>query len=87
MTKENIIEQIKKIYDEATDNVLPETDGIKIFDEPLVGFGAAEDALFSDFKKMEAIGPWYKTPVEWLEGARLSCSSRSVKWLRNPIVR
>lgn len=70
MTKENIIAQIKKIYDEATDNVLPETDGIKIFDEPLVGFGAAEDALFSDFKKMEAIGPWYKTPAEWLEGAR-----------------
>lgn len=70
MTKQAIIAQIKKIYDEATDNVLPETNGEKIFDMPLVGFGDAEDALFSDFKRMEAIGPWYKTPAEWLEGAK-----------------
>jgi len=43
--------------------------GMRIFDEPLIGFGAAGDPLFVEYKKTGVIGPWFMAPREWLEGA------------------
>ena len=48
----------------------PSLAGLQMFDRPLVGFGAADDALFEKFKDPEAVGPWYMSPREWLPEAK-----------------
>jgi len=78
------IEQRKKEYREALlelfyqtgGNTLPESGdadavcrSLKLFEEPLIGFGDASDPLFEEYRKPGIIGPWYRTPVEWMEGA------------------
>ncbi|ACV21581.1 putative iron-sulfur cluster-binding protein [Slackia heliotrinireducens] len=57
------------ILDEAMD-ILPEHVGTRMFDEPLVGFGGADDALFDEYKKVGVIGPWHMSPAEWLPQAK-----------------
>lgn len=42
----------------------------QMFEEPLVGIGSAEDPMFLDYKKPEAVGPWHRSPNEWLPEAR-----------------
>lgn len=49
---------------------LPEVMGEKLFEAPLLGIGSAEDALFTEYKKPEVVGPWFLTPTEWMESAR-----------------
>lgn len=49
-------------------NRLP--DGSRVYDDPLVGIARADDPYFAEFKKPEVIGPFYRTPGEWLPGAR-----------------
>ncbi len=44
--------------------------GLKMYDAPLVAFGAADDPLFEDLKDPKAIGPWHMSPQEWLPGAK-----------------
>lgn len=43
---------------------------MKIFDAPLVGYAAADDALFTTFKNEGVVGPMFLTPEEWLPGAK-----------------
>ena len=52
------------------DAIRPDLAGTKIFDEPIWGIGSADDALFTEYKKPGIIGPWFKTPDEWLPGAK-----------------
>lgn len=53
------------------DAIYPELAGMKIYEEPVVGFAHADDELFTDeFKKKGVIHPEYQTPPEWLPGAR-----------------
>ena len=44
--------------------------GLKMYEAPLVAFGAADDPLFEEFKDTKAIGPWHMAPQEWLPGAK-----------------
>jgi len=44
--------------------------GLAIFEAPLVGVGSAQDPLFRQFLDPAVIGPWFKQPGEWLEGAK-----------------
>ncbi|MBQ7796701.1 MAG: epoxyqueuosine reductase [Lachnospiraceae bacterium] len=44
--------------------------GMKLYDEPLVGFASAGDELFEKYKNTGIIGPWYMGPGEWLDGAK-----------------
>lgn len=44
--------------------------GMRIFDLPLLGFGDADDSLFSDLKKKSVIGKHHLLPREWLPCAR-----------------
>ena len=44
--------------------------GVRMFDAPIVKIGAADDPLFDDFKKEEIVGPWHRTPKEWLPTAK-----------------
>ena len=48
----------------------PSVDGLKMYDDPLIGFASADDPLFEAYKDPKAIGPWFMTPSEWLPKAR-----------------
>ena len=48
----------------------PDLAGMFIFDEPLVGYAAAEDPYFEEAKKPGIIGDHFVPPVEWLPGAK-----------------
>jgi epoxyqueuosine reductase len=50
--------------------LVPEAAGMKLFDEPLIGFASADDGLWDHFLEPEAIGPWFMRPGDWLPGAR-----------------
>jgi epoxyqueuosine reductase QueG len=44
--------------------------GMRIFEEPLVGFADADDAAFEKFKSSDVIGPHFMTPKEWTREAK-----------------
>ena len=72
MDRKEMTEKIKALYESCCGNVLTEAEavGVKLFDAPLIGIGSAEDALFSQFKAPEIIGPWFMTPSEWLKNGK-----------------
>ncbi len=63
--------ELKAVLDYYVDNEpansLP--DGKRIFNLPLLGFAAADDPIFNEFKKDEVIGPHYILPEDWLHEA------------------
>lgn len=59
--EEVILEEIRHFIRESRDNRFPESDA-SYFDEPLVGFAAADDPLFQEFKQV--IGDFHCTPAE-----------------------
>ena len=62
-SSENFISEEAAIY--------PGLAGMRIFDEPLIGFASADDELFvTEFKKEGVIHPEYLSPMEWLPGAK-----------------
>jgi epoxyqueuosine reductase QueG len=62
--EETIRNMICRFVEESPFNRFPE-DGEPYFDEPLVGFAAAEDPLFNDYKQI--IGAFHRTPHEVME--------------------
>ena len=51
----------------SEDAIYPELAGLKLFDEPLLGFSSATDILYTEtFKKEGVISPLYLSPREWL---------------------
>ena len=52
------------------DAISPDLVGMKIYEEPLIGFARAGDELFAEFKKEGIIHPEYLVPSEWLPGAK-----------------
>ncbi len=48
----------------------PALAGMRMFDAPLLGVAAADDPLFTAYRRPEAVGPQFLTPAEWLPGAR-----------------
>lgn len=42
---------------------------MRMFDEPLIGIGSAKDPLFEEYKDPSAVGPWHRSPKEWLPEA------------------
>ena len=55
----------------AEDAITPVVSGLMLYDDPLVGFAAANDRLFTEeFKKEGVIHPLYRSPEEWLPGAK-----------------
>lgn len=59
-----IRDEILRFVNESPENRFPESD-LTYFDEPLVGFAAADDPLFSEFKKV--IGRFHLTPAEVMQ--------------------
>jgi epoxyqueuosine reductase QueG len=48
----------------------PDLEGMRIFDEPLIGYAAACDTFFDEAKKPGVIGAHFMSPEEWLPGAK-----------------
>ena len=76
MDKTALISELYRIYTSCPGNVLaaetaisPELTGISFYEEPLIGFASADDSLFATYQLPEVIGPWHKTPKEWLPEA------------------
>jgi len=47
----------------------PDLAGMKIFEAPLFGYAAANDPIFTEFKKPGIIGSHFMLPAEWMAGA------------------
>jgi len=58
--------EIQRFVAENPGNRFPKGGG-RYFDEPLVGYAAADDPLFADYKRI--IGPFHLTPAELLPDA------------------
>ena len=76
MNKSELELAIRRIFDGHPDNrvsredaITPELVGLVMFDVPLVGFGAAWDSLFDEYKEAGVVGPWHRGPCDWLPGA------------------
>lgn len=74
--KREIIERATEFADGSDGNrvhegiaLSPAIAGMRIFGEPLLGFGAAGDPYFDSFRDPAVIGGHYMTPREWLPGA------------------
>jgi epoxyqueuosine reductase QueG len=59
-----IRDEIRRFVLESPENRFPDSD-LPYFDEPLIGFAAANDPLFTQFKKI--IGDFHFTPAEIME--------------------
>jgi epoxyqueuosine reductase QueG len=73
MTKERIKELITEIFYGSENNKvhLPEEGAdITILEEPLIGYAAADDPLFDEYKDPAVIGEGWMSPREWMEDAR-----------------
>src|SRR6266702_3298503 len=58
--------EIRRFVAESPANRFPEG-GKRYFDDPLVGFAAADDPLFADYKRI--IGDFHLTPAEIMAGS------------------
>lgn len=58
-----LIARIQQFFAESPLNI--RQDGGHYFDAPLIGFAAADDPLFQQYKSV--VGPFHRTPREWLE--------------------
>ena len=72
--EEQIRTEIVRFIRESPLNRFPDRDE-PYFDEPLVGFAAADDQLFADYKSI--IGDFHRTPQEVMESA-LNTGGRAV---------
>lgn len=72
MTKEAFLETCRTVFGSTDGGAadIPGAGHVVFFDEPLIGFAAADDALFEEYLKPEVIGENFLTPAQWLPSAR-----------------
>lgn len=61
-TKDNVISEEIALSDQVV--------GMKIYEDPIFAFGAADDELFERLKDPAVIGDHFMTPKEWLPSAK-----------------
>ena len=72
----NELERLVAMLAENRHSELPEP----IFARPLVGFAAADDPLFARYR--EVVGPFHRTPCEWLQAAGHEAATGTViSWI------
>src|SRR5919198_706238 len=78
--EERIRAEIRQFVMESPLNRFPDSDE-PYFDEPLVGFAAADDPLFTEFK--EIISPFHRTPQEVMADSlgRDSRAASVISWV------
>lgn len=75
MNRKELNELVHRLFCETEGNhvMVERADGtskeLRMFDEPLIGIGSADDPLFLDYKEPKAVGPWHRSPKEWLPEA------------------
>ena len=73
MTNERFMELVNMSFSALKNNcvTLPE-EGVtlQVLEAPLVGFASADDPLFEEYKDPEIIGPEFRTPEEYMTGAK-----------------
>ncbi len=76
MDKEQLIAAAADFVEKSSANVIdksiaikPELEGMRIFDEPILGFSDAKDPLFLKLKEPGVIGSGFMQPEEWLNSA------------------
>jgi len=57
-------------YIDKESAVMPEYEGMRIFESPIFAFGAAADGIYEEFKSPAIIGNIFRSPTEWLPGAK-----------------
>ena len=50
--------------------IAPEVVGLRMYDAPIVGYGAADDPWFDRLQNEEAVGHQFEKPDFWLPGAK-----------------
>ena len=77
MTRNEIIESAVKLTQDHPGNYIseeialkPEYAGVKMFDDPIFGFGSADDGIYMKYKSPMVISDQHLTPQEWLPGAK-----------------
>jgi len=71
-TKECFEKLCGELFEQCPSNCVEISDmgKVELFDRPIVGSAAADDELFTRYKKEEIIGPAFMRPEEWLPGAK-----------------
>lgn len=77
MNKQDLIKAAESFVANSPDNYIPaeialseKVVGLRIFDDPIFAFGAAEDEGFGQLKNPAAIGEHFLLPTEWLPNAK-----------------
>ena len=77
MEKKDIVKIASAFTESSEGNIITDkisisasVSGLKIFDSPIFGFGAANDQYFKLFKKKSIIGVHHLQPKEWLSEAK-----------------
>lgn len=72
-TNADLIKDCRMLFGQTEGNTvdIPGIGETVMYEEPLIGFAAADDELFVEtFRRKEVIGPNYFSPAEWLPGAK-----------------
>jgi epoxyqueuosine reductase len=67
MDKSTLISKINEFVQTSPLNRLGD---ISYYDEPLIGFAAADNPIFQQFREPHIVGPMFKSPTEWLPTAK-----------------
>lgn len=70
MNREEILDQISRFLKSDPGNRIPELDGLRIFEEPLIAFADGSDPIYEELKHQSVIGPHHRSPGEWMVGAK-----------------
>ncbi len=71
-TKEAFLQDCRDVFDRTEGNTaqIPGIGDVVLYEMPLIGFAAADDPLFEEYRRPEIVGPRYFTPGQWLDSAR-----------------
>ena len=67
--KRKISDALACFIDSDKGNALSDHNYMKVFDTPLIGYAAADDALFKTFRNDTVVGACFQPPDSWLPGA------------------
>ena len=72
MTKEELERKVEVFVNASPMNYVSEEEalaldciGLKMYEPPIWGYGTADDKMFAEFQKKEAVGPQFLLPGQW----------------------
>ena len=81
---EQFVMESRLNYVSEEEAIAPEYAGLRMYDPPIWGYGDANDPMFEELKKKEAVGEQFLLPDAWLPDAksvRLRMRSKKVTGL------